>query len=293
MIHYIKRHDLEVEKYDFCIENSHQSRVYAFSWYLDIVADNWSVLVLDDYKAVMPIPWNSKHGLKYSLQPYFCQQIAIYSSTEINDESQKNFLKKIPKSIIYSDINLSFKVESSTVYVKQNFILKLNKQYSEIYKNYRKDRKKSLRKATNVKLTYQDFENKKVLIQLYKDVFNFLKLPEKYFSKIETIIEYCLQNNLGFIRNIFFEDSLVCAGFFLVYNSRIYYLLGASSIEGKKYGATTFLLDSVIKECSNTDKIFDFEGSTIPSIASFYKSFGSELTHYYNYKTNAIQRIFL
>ena len=52
MIHYVKREDLEVEKYNNCIENSIQSRIYAFSWYLDIVADYWDVLVLDDYKAV-------------------------------------------------------------------------------------------------------------------------------------------------------------------------------------------------------------------------------------------------
>ena len=86
------------------------------------------------------------------------------------------------------------------------------------------------------------------------------------------------------------EEKIVCIGFFLKYNGRIYYLFGASSKEGKKYGATTFLLDSVIKEYSKTENILDFEGSTIPSIASFYKSFGSELTHYYNYKSNAIKR---
>ena len=54
MITYVKRKDLDVVKYDACITNSAQGSVYAFSWYLDIVADNWGVLVLDDYKAVMP-----------------------------------------------------------------------------------------------------------------------------------------------------------------------------------------------------------------------------------------------
>ena len=49
MIQYVKRQHLDVSKYDFCIENSTQSRIYAFSWYLDIVADHWDVLVLDDY----------------------------------------------------------------------------------------------------------------------------------------------------------------------------------------------------------------------------------------------------
>ena len=65
MIHYVKREDLEVAKYNDCIENSIQSRIYAFSWYLDIVADNWDVLVLNDYEAVMPVPFRRKFGVNY------------------------------------------------------------------------------------------------------------------------------------------------------------------------------------------------------------------------------------
>jgi hypothetical protein len=289
MIKYIKRKDLDSVKYNDCIENSIQSRIYAFSWYLDIVADNWDVMVLDDYKAVMPIFYNTKYGLKYSLQPYFCQQISIYSIDKINDPSIKKFLKKIPKSIFFTDINFAFQPDSKLI-LKQNFILNLNQEYYKLYKNFRKDRRKSIRKATEANLSYQDFNNKIALIELYKNVFDFLKTPKKYFDKIDALIESCLNNNLGFTRNIFHEEKIVCIGFFLKYNGRIYYLFGASSKEGKKYGATTFLLDSVIKEYSETKNILDFEGSTIPSIASFYKSFGSELTHYYNYKSNAIKR---
>ena len=237
----------------------------------------------------MPIFYNTKYGLKYSLQPYFCQQISIYSIDKINDLSIKKFLKKIPKSIFFTDINFAFQPDSKLI-LKQNFILNLNQEYYKLYKNFRKDRRKSIRKATEANLSYQDFNNKIALIELYKNVFDFLKTPKKYFDKIDALIEYCLNNNLGFTRNIFHEEKIVCIGFFLKYNGRIYYLFGASSKEGKKYGATTFLLDSVIKEYSKTENILDFEGSTIPSIASFYKSFGSELTHYYNYKSNAIKR---
>ena len=46
MIKYVKRNELDIEKYNACVENSLQSRVYGFSWYLDIVADHWDALVL-------------------------------------------------------------------------------------------------------------------------------------------------------------------------------------------------------------------------------------------------------
>ena len=73
-----KETNLDVDKYDACIENSIQSRIYAFSWYLDIVADNWDVLVLDDYKAVMPIPWKKKYFIKYIAQPLFLSAIGCF-----------------------------------------------------------------------------------------------------------------------------------------------------------------------------------------------------------------------
>ena len=96
MISFVKRAALDVEKYDSCIENSIQSRIYAFSWYLDIVADHWDVLVLNDYEAVMPLPWKQKFGLKYITQPYFCQQLGIFSVEKISKEIQLQFIKKIP-----------------------------------------------------------------------------------------------------------------------------------------------------------------------------------------------------
>lgn len=292
MIKYIKRKDLDVTKYDECIESSLQCRVYAFSWYLDIVADNWDVLVLNNYEAVMPIPWNSKFGLKYISQPFFCQQLNIYSLEVLKVEVLKDFFNHIPKWFLLIDINLGFKIDNP-ILKKQNFTLSISTEYAFLYQNYRKDRKKSLRKAAQGNLKYEDYDSKEKLIHLYKDVFDYLNMPEKYFNTINKVMEYCLAKNIGFTRNIVLNEELLCSGFFLKHNYRIYYLFAASSKKGKQYGATTYLLDSVIKEYSETNYILDFEGSSIPSIASFYKSFGSDLNHYYNYKSNVFKRIFL
>ncbi len=292
MIKYVKRKDLDVVKYDACITNSAQSRVYAFSWYLDIVADNWGVLVLDDYETVMPLPWNSKFGLRYITQPYFCQHLNIYSNQTTSEIIVDDFFKAIPIYFVLMSLNLGININNKNIITKNNYTLSLNKPYLKNYKNYRKDRKKSLRKATEAKLIYKDFENKNELINLYKNIFGFLNMPQKYFNTIDSVTRYCLKHNKGFIRNVFFNDELVSSGFFLKNNTRIYYLFAASNKLGKKYGATTFLLDSVIKEYANTDTTLDFEGSTISSIASFYKSFGGDLDNYYNYKLNVFKRIF-
>jgi hypothetical protein len=287
MIKYVSRKDLNQKKYDDCIAHSN-GLVYAYSWYLDIVSDHWSALVLDDYRAVMPLPWNSKLGLQYITQPFFCQSLGIYSKEKMNKSEQELLFLSIPKRFLKTDISVNFSLGPR--FEKQvNYYLNLSRSYETIEQSYRKDRKKSLRKASQAGLTFQDFDNTKTLIQIYRDVFSFVDVPSKYYEIIQNLMDTALEKKVGFIRNVFYQDTLVCAGFFVHFKNRIYYLFAASNDEGKKQGATTFLIDSVIQQFANSKTIFDFEGSNIDSIASFYKSFGSEKMTYFKYSSNVIK----
>ena len=79
MIKYLTRSHVNIEKYNNCISNAVNSRIYAYSWYLDIVADeNWDVLVLDDYVAVMPLPKRRKYFINYVYTPFWVLQLGIF-----------------------------------------------------------------------------------------------------------------------------------------------------------------------------------------------------------------------
>ena len=54
-IYYIKNININREKWDDCVSNSVNSRVYGLSWYLDIVCKNWDGIVIDDYEIVFPV----------------------------------------------------------------------------------------------------------------------------------------------------------------------------------------------------------------------------------------------
>ncbi len=87
MITYIKRDALNIEKYNSCISNALNSRIYAYSWYLDIVTDTkWDVLVLDDYKAVMPLPKRQKYFINYIFLPPWSQQLGVFSIHKIESD---------------------------------------------------------------------------------------------------------------------------------------------------------------------------------------------------------------
>ncbi|MGZ3950491.1 MAG: hypothetical protein ACXVBZ_03805, partial [Flavisolibacter sp.] len=77
-IYYKRRHEVEIDKWDRCISGSSNGLIYAYSYYLDATADNWDALVLNDYQAVMPLPWRKKFGVFYLYQPSFAAQLGVF-----------------------------------------------------------------------------------------------------------------------------------------------------------------------------------------------------------------------
>ena len=285
MIQYIKRKDLNIEKYDTCIENSVQSRMYAFSWYLDIVADNWGVLVADDYKAVMPIPWSKKYRIKYVSQPFQCQQLGIFSLDELSIETQEKFIKDIPKK--YLKVTLNFNSNNhfdDKMIENKNYILSLNEAYVHQFKSFSKGRKHAVKVG-----------EKKELVLRETTISSLIKVQEEYYNytgfskeRLEKLSEYVINNDKGFVLGVFKDEVLLGGGFFLQSKNRITYLFSSFTNEGKKLQASSFLLNSIIKKHENSNLILDFEGGNMPNIGSFYKSFGAKTETYFSFK-----RVFL
>ena len=58
--------------------------------------------------------------------------------------------------------------------------------------------------------------------------------------------------------------------------------------KGKPVNAMHFLIDSVLQEFQLTDLIFDFEGSDITGVKSFYEKFSPVNQPYYHYHFNKL-----
>jgi hypothetical protein len=288
MIKYIKRKDLNTVKYDACIENAIQSRIYALSWYLDIVADNWDVLVLDDYKAVMPIPWRKKMGIKYVYTPFWLLELGVFSLDE-----------KIDFTIFFDVLFNKFKfVESrlntdnfinkrSFIVDKQMQVLKIDVNYESIYKTYRKDKRKDLQKAKKADLIQKWNDNPNQLIKLFKD--NVGKrtpfIIDKDYIVLEKLIKICIEKRVGEILSIYNEEKrLVASGFFLKHKKCVTILLSSTDFEYRKNGENTFLIDRAIFKYQNNYDVFNFGGSSMKTIANYFLSFGAETYTYQQIK---------
>lgn len=74
---------IDRDAWDSCVQAA-GGVPYAFSWYLDLVAEGrWDGLVLDHpeggYRAVFPLPWRRKLGIKLAYTPFFVQQLGVFA----------------------------------------------------------------------------------------------------------------------------------------------------------------------------------------------------------------------
>jgi len=284
MIHYLKRKEIDIAKYDACIDASLNSRIYAFSWYLDIVADNWDALVLDDYKAVMPLPWRSKYFIKYIYPPAWTQQLGVFSKFKVDANLTKEFINSIPKK--FKKITVQFNSENDLSLFKTekrtNYILPLNKSYKEIYNGFNKNRKRDLKKA--ITLNYSIDKN--VCANTFLDFYlNENKNYQLRQDQITTIKALLRPNNKAIhIWGIRDGEKLIASLVWLKDNNRITYLLPVGTEQAKKNGLPTLIISKLIAEFQKNDLLLDFEGSMIEGVGSFYKSFGGNDESYFSFK---------
>ena len=273
MIKYIKRKDLEDDKYDACIENAIQSRIYALSWYLDIVADHWDVLVLDDYKAVMPIPWKQKYLLKYVTQPLFCQQLGVFSSKKISKNQLKTFFSKVPSRFVKVSLCLNpsnyFDDDSNT---RKNYILNLSSDYQSLLANFSRTRRQRVKLGIKNNLKVKPVAIDK-LIEIQKRNYNYDGFSETIILDIsESATEFGRVEVFG----VYKENELLGGGLFVKHQERIIYLFSSFTNNGRKYQAATFLINYIIEQNQQQNKVLDFEGGNMKSIGDFFRSFGAE-----------------
>lgn len=291
MIKYIKRKDLDTNKYDVCIENSMQSRIYAFSWYLDIVADNWDVLVLNDYEAVMPVPLRKKYGIKYVYPPFWLLELGVFSLKDTIDDTL--FFKVLLDTFKSVELRLNthndFKNPSSFLLAKQMQVSSIKEDYETVFNTYRKDRKKDLRKAEKAGLIEKWNDDPQKLIQLFID--NVGKrtpyIVGKDYLVLEELIRTCIKKGLGEMGSIYNnENKLVASGFFLKHKKSVTILVSSTDFNNRKNGENTFLIDRAIYKYQKNYEVFNFGGSSMKQIASYFLSFGAKTITYQQIKHN-------
>jgi|JI10StandDraft_1071094.scaffolds.fasta_scaffold175881_1 hypothetical protein len=287
VIQYIKRKDLDKEKYDTCIAQSLNSRIYAFSWYLDAVADNWDVLIYGDYEAVMPLPWRRKWGIAYIYTPAWIQQLGIFFKVQLSEQHFLELMAAVPAkfkkiSLLFNEQNF---INHPQISVRNNFLLSLHDSYEQLFNNYQKNRHQALKNALEFETIIQFSTTPDAIIQLHQEFIQpKTHLKHTDMDHLKKLLSTLKIDSEVYYYESWFKNKLIGGAIFLKSGNRYYYLLSAVNEDGKKMQSMSLILNEFIKNHAGQNCFFDFEGSMIPGIASFFKSFGAEKVSYYFYQ---------
>lgn len=285
MIKYFAREEIDSQKWDNCVRESTNAHVYAYSDYLDAFCEEWGGLILNEYEAVMPLPYKLKFKLiSYVYTPIGIQQLGVFSKSPISQQTIRSFIYHIPKKFIL--INLTLNYGNYTLYLnpRPNYILELGESFQ---KKYSQNAQRNIKKAIAARLSVEQISILYAL-EMYK---NFMYEKGKYFEELlcQNLKNAIQKPNSNFrIESYGVFDStsdMLSVGIFITSYKRITYMGGTTKETASNKGAGHLLIDHVAKLYSGKGEyILDFEGSTIEGVAQFYKSFGAQLQPYYHYK---------
>lgn len=294
MITRVSRKELNIEKYNSCITNALQTNVFGYSWYLDGICTNWDVLVLNDYEAVMPIPWRKKYFLKYVYIPLWLIELGIYSP-EVEDENE--FLIELFDEFKFieakTNTHNSFSMFDDSQKDYQRQVLYLKESYKTIFSGYRKDRKKDLKRAAKNDLTERWNDKPEKLIALFKEnVGKRVKIKEEDYAVLLRLMNVCIEKRKGEILSVYNgNNEIIASGFFLKHAKKATILVSSTDFKNRKNGANTFLINSAIYKYQPNFEVFDFGGSVMKSIATYFLSFGATTEKYIYLKHNNLPKL--
>ncbi len=298
----LQRPQIDNGLWDDFIDNSPQKILYAYSWYLDIVAPRWSALVAIDeqgWLAVLPIPLRPKFGVWVVQQPLFCQILGVFFrnnefDSTISEELITRLLSEYRYISTYSGWFLDVSPQPERHHRSQRWcrftqVLYLNQNYETLKNNYTADRKTNLQKAQKYNWQVVESADIEPIIAIFKqnhahqieggvseNGYNLLrKVFEKLVEKQAVKLFYTLKNN-----------QIEAGAMFALYGSRIVYIFNAATPTGRQHNARTLLIDKVLQQYAESGYVFDFESPMIDSIGSFYESFGASKSYFEELKQN-------
>lgn len=168
-LHIIPSQQIDINKWNDRISKSNNGLLYAKSFYLDAMADQWHGLIIDDYRSVMPLPWRKKYGIIYLYTPAFMQQLGLIGDETIDAETVIQAVYSFARygDYLFNFTNHAFET-SVTCKNSNNYILDLSLGYDPINSNYKTNLRRNLNKSQADNLQYSPSENILAAIELHQ-----------------------------------------------------------------------------------------------------------------------------
>jgi hypothetical protein len=282
---FVKNHEINLVKWDNCINNAHNGSIYAFSWYLDIICEDWTAIIQHDYEGVMPLLHKKKAGLSYVYPSLLANQLGVFSTEVMGKQMVNAFIKKTAEQYRMFTVNLNkFNRLDANLFHQQlqsTYEFDLIRSHHIMQENYSQKLRRNIRKGRKNQISIIRGITPNHFIDFLRErgIMVSGSLSRDLLAKLRRIIAFVLKHGLGEIYAAYTPENNLCAAvFFLRSNRKVKILFSGVSGEGRERGAPELLIDEYIKRHAEKNLTMNFENLALPDKAEFCEGFGGK--HY-------------
>lgn len=284
MIRFFQRNQIDEERWNRVIASSEFEMAYPYTWYLDACADSWGAFILDDYSCIMPVAHRRKIGLNYSYLPRFCQQLGVFSEVPADTELVGEFVGSLVKKYRFGDYALNEgnrAISRKDIECKEsvNYVLNLSSSIQTLRSRYSENCRRNLLKSGRGEIGLTSAVSVEEAVSM-KRTLDQRKHDDAHYRSLVNMFRQLQEQGKAEIIGINSGKKLCAAAIFVSSERRIHYLLSFSTEEGKAKRAMFRVLDFVVEKHAGEDRLLDFEGSGIRSVARFFEGFGGKARRY-------------
>ncbi|CAH1000153.1 hypothetical protein LEM8419_01300 [Neolewinella maritima] len=284
-VRYLRRSAIDTARWDAAVRSDPRPLPYGLSWWLDAVTDGqWDGLVLDDYRAVLPLPRQRRYRLLPTYgRPPFTQQLGPFGVLQAGDIDL--LLQHLPRRwpvslpLRYAPDHIAA-APSLTCRRRVNYVLDLSLLYAEVTAGFpKKLRQYSRRWATD----QLEACTPKAVVTLYRnELGERAGLRDLHFRRLEKLMHEAVARNAGHCYQLRDGGNLLAAGFFPYLTGRTINLAAASTELGmRERGMSRLLFQLFRQRAGHAGAVFDFEGSELPGVREYFAKFGGVDEGYY------------
>ncbi len=296
----------------FCRDNAalenggFQVPVFGQAWFLDAVcgAENWGVC-LDiaqngQINGALPYFLKTKWGLNIIQQPVLTGYMGLWIRYETTwhlhqKASQeravlKNLIAQLPKTAFFSQAYaphfqnwLPFHWAGFDTTVRMTHILRGLENSAVLFKNFKENVRKKIKKSVPT-IHVETSDDVALVYTIYAQIMETKGRKMSYaLAFLSNLHAKIKENQAGQLYKAVDTEGSVHAAVYVVWDgTTAYYWLGGSAIVHRNSGALTLLLWEIMQDVAKRGiQNFDFTGSHLENLESFFAAFNAEKQTYF------------
>lgn len=203
-------------------------------------------------------------------------------------DAQKSAIKTFYFPVDFKDMQ-PFIWKGYDAGIKYTYQLNLSLSEEDLLANMSGERRKNIKKALKDDLVVKQEVELSVFKNLIVNTFKSQKIKIDYKVLTEVLTRFFNQENALALVSYNKLGEPLSASLTVFDDNRAYYLFGGYDKTNKHEGAGALAMWEAIKIAKHKGvSVFDFEGSMIPQVETYFRGFGGDITPYYFVKKSSL-----